>query len=196
LNNIINETVNDLASAIKPIDVKTFDILIEGIKAEMKTENSWVADDRKDSVRPLSNLFMQLDEIKGDCVYWYEVSSVEVANLMVSSLNDFRGINESNKSNYRRLAAKGKYTSSRIIYVGTVMGKVRKRDGLTTIASRTFQHLGFYEKGSTGALHLWYWANHSIKLNVIQLPNELSEYRSVLENLLAIKLKPVIGKHS
>jgi len=163
MNNIINEVLNDLASAIKPIEVKTFDISIEDIKAEMQIENTWVADNRKYKERPLSNMFVLLDEIKRDCVYWFEVDSIEIANQMVSSLNDFRGINKDNESNFRRLAAKGKYVDSNVIYVGTVMGKVRKRDGLTTIASRTFQYLGLYDKESTGALHLWYWTNHSVK---------------------------------
>ena len=53
--------------------------------------------------------------------------------------------------------------------MGTRAGKVRKRDGLNT-ASRTFQHLGCYEKGYAGAFQFWYWAKYLVKLNVIELP--------------------------
>ncbi|WP_299897180.1 hypothetical protein [uncultured Aquimarina sp.] len=84
---------------------------------------------------------------------------------MVSDLNMFSEINkvyEDDKEKHRNLSGKGKARTnevmniSKILYVGTVEGKVRKSDGLTTIASRTFQHLGFYDKGSTGGLHLLY----------------------------------------
>lgn len=192
---ILNEAIGQLVSNLKPIEIQTFSINIEDVKKEMITENSWIADDRSRPERPLGNLFRDLDKIQNDCLYWFEVDSNEIADKMVTALNDFRIINNTNLVNHRRVPAKGKYNGSKILYVGTRQGKVRKRDGLTTIASRTFQHLGFYEKGSTGALHFWYWAKHSVKLNVIELPVEMSKYRNVLETLLAIKLKPVIGTH-
>jgi len=149
----------------------------------------------------IGNLFIGLDKIKGDCLYWYEAKNEEIAKQMVEDLNNFREINQKyknvNKERYRSISARGKqkYTDSKILYVGTVQKRVRKNDGLTTIASRTFQHLGFYEKGSSGALHLWYWANHSVKLNVIELPEGLIDYRNVFEKLLAIELKPLVGVH-
>ncbi|WP_299444080.1 hypothetical protein [uncultured Aquimarina sp.] len=201
MSNILKSASNNLLSNIKPIEVKTFTIKIEDIKKAMITENTWLAEGRKEDGRVMKELFTDLDEIISDCLYWYETENEEIAKQMVRDLNEFKESNKKyrkrNKEKYRSVPAYGKYTDtdSKVLYVGTVKGRVRKSDDLTTIASRTFQHLGFYEKGSTGALHLWYWAKHSVKLNVIELTGQKEEYRNVFEKLLAIELKPLIGVH-
>ncbi|WP_299221846.1 hypothetical protein [uncultured Aquimarina sp.] len=201
MSDILKNATNQLLLNLKPINVKTFTIKIEDIKKAMITENTWLAEGRKKDGRVMKELFIALDKITKDCLYWYEAENEETAKQMVKDLNEFKESNKKyrkrNKEKYRSVPAYGKYpdTNTKVLYVGTVKERVRKKDGLTTIASRTFQHLGFYEKGSTGALHLWYWAKHSVKLNVIELTEQNEEYRNVFEKLLAIELKPLIGVH-
>ncbi|MBQ4819621.1 hypothetical protein [Aquimarina sp. MMG016] len=197
MSDILKTAANNLLSNLQPIEIKTFSIKIEDIRKAMITENTWFAKERAEGC--LGKLFKDLDKInKGDCLYWYETENEEIAKQMVIDLNNFREANNKYKGEkkYRSLSAKGKPRNidSKVLYVGTVKHRNRK-DGLTTIGSRTFQHLGFYDKGSTGALHLWYWAKYSVKLNVIELPGDLSDYRNVFEKLLAIELKPLIGVH-
>lgn len=200
MHNILEDASSRLLSNLKSLTINKFTINIEDIRKEMLTENTWLAVNRKEPQQPLNKLFKNLDEIKKSCLYWYEVENEEIADEMLDSLSKFKADNNQKKleENRRSLPAKGRYSNknSKVLYVGTVKARVRKRDGLTTISSRTFQHLGFYEKGRTGGLHLWYWAKHSVTLKVIELPEDFpEEYRTIAEKLLAIELKPLIGTH-
>jgi len=65
------------------------------------------------------------------------------------------------------------------------------------IDGRIVVHFGYYEKGVAG-LQLVHWANDiglKINLHVYEFVNkEIQPYLEVLEKLLFIQLKPLIGK--
>jgi hypothetical protein len=64
------------------------------------------------------------------------------------------------------------------------------------IDGRVVVHFGYYEKGVAG-LQLVYWAKDiglKLNLHVFELGQELQPYLEVLEKLLFVQLKPVIGK--
>lgn len=141
-------------------------------------------------------MFDILNKIRGYCLYWFECETVSDANELA---NIFLREQQNLSIAERAVPPFGKYNNSKVLYVGVRQGGFRKYDGLSNIAGRIVQHLGYYEKGSTGALHLAHWTKSNefmIKLNVIELetPDE-KDYLYILEKLFAIILKPILGKH-
>lgn len=136
-----------------------------------------------------------LNAIKSSALYWFEAETIEQAQQLKKELEDFR--ENGSKTLERAIPAKNKYdnTNSKVLYVGVRRGGVRKRDKLSNISGRIYQHIGCYEKGSTQSLQLHYWAKSSLTLHVLELQEVDNNYLYILEKLFAIKLKPLLGKH-
>src|SRR5690606_5974724 len=123
------------------------------------------------------------------CVYWFEIKTMELASELNTLLDNNR--NELNL-NKRLVPVINKNTDSNILYVGIRRGGKRKYDGLSNIAGRIIQHLGYYVKGSTQGLQLIHWTNKAdldIKLNVVEFKDLPNIYLNVVEKLIAHKLK-------
>lgn len=93
-----------------------------------------------------SDMFIQLDLLTGPCIYWFELKNEEFSEEIKTTTNSFR----TNKIKHTRtIPAKNKNETSKFLYIGIRKGGVRKKDGLSNIASRIFHHLGYYSVGST-----------------------------------------------
>jgi hypothetical protein len=134
------------------------------------------------------------------CLYWFTVENSERAKQMIVKLNEFRESQKLLDKQYKRVVPAsnsnkiGPNINEHVIYVGKRHGGVR-RDKFTNIAGRISIHFGYYKVGTTQGLQLFHWANETVKLNVMILPNEAKDYLDLLEKLLANKLKPLCGKH-
>jgi hypothetical protein len=142
------------------------------------------------------NMFELLNTKKGFCIYWFECETPEIAFDLV---NTFKSKKEYMASNKRTVPPINGNKNSNVLYVGVRQGGFRRKDGLTNISGRMIQHLGYYDKGSTGALQLVHWIDKSqstqITLNVFELNLQEKEYLYIIEKLFAISLKPLLGKH-
>jgi len=137
-------------------------------------------------------MFTELDKISSPCLYWFMCINESEAAKSKENLIQFRhnmGIHS------RNVPAPNKNTNSKYLYLGIRQGGVRKKDGLTNIASRIFQHLGYYSVGSTQGLQLVHWAKLKLKLVILELPSEVKPYLNIFEKFYALKLRPVIGQH-
>ncbi len=165
--------------------------------SELPAHNNFDLDIRKQP--QFEKLFSELDTRQTYCLYWFECIDPKQAQSLIDCLNLNR-----KKLNNTRI---GKWTvppqndnrNSNVIYVGVRQGGVRKRDNLSNLSGRIIQHLGYYKKGSTGALHLIQWAfgkEFDLTLNVMEIgvPDN-KEYLYIIEKLAAIALKPLCGKH-
>lgn len=183
-------TINLKNTLIEPLD------LFEGILNRNHEKHSYEIHkeyiDQKflpDAIRK------QLDTITSSALYWFETDTIEQAQQLKKDLEDFR--DNRAKIELRAIPAKNKYdnNNSKVLYVGVRQGGARKRDGLSNISGRIFQHIGCYEKGSTKSLQLHFWAKSPLKLNVLALNGVDKNYLYILEKLFAIQLKPLCGKH-
>ncbi|OCK42680.1 hypothetical protein BA195_13955 [Tenacibaculum soleae] len=182
---------------------KNFELLTESILEQsekyefnlnqLPNVNEFRTDIRQDE--NFKQIFSELNKKESNCIYWFECESIQIAtelnNLLDSKRNEL-------KFNQRVVPVINKNIDSKIIYVGIRRGGKRKYDGLTNIAGRIIQHLGYYIKGSTQGLQLVHWTekkNLNIKLNVIEFKELPNEYLNVVEKLVAYKLKPLCGKH-
>lgn len=179
------------------------DSIINEIIAEAKTYNfnlnslpevnGYKTDIRIDS--NFSHIFNDLNLKVSNCLYWFDIKSKNKAFGLNSLLNENRALLNENK---RVVPALNSNIESSILYVGIRRGGQRKYDGLTNISGRIIQHLGFYEKGSTQGLQLVHWVNKSdleVTLFVAEFPELPNEYLEIFEKLVALKLKPLCGKH-
>lgn len=131
-------------------------------------------------------LFDRLLRITGPVVYWFELDeSCNKKNIIEKLLWYKDHINERstpalNKSiNY----------SSNILYVGKVKNK---------FYGRLIQHLGYFTNSQTQGLQLYHWlSDEGIKLTVhiFEFDENMADLIGVVENRLARKLQPLIGKH-
>jgi len=145
---------------------------------------------RKDTY--FSELFLKLDTLTNPCIYWFELENEEFSNEVKATTNLYRS--KRNLHN-RTIPAKNKNALSKYLYVGIRQGGFRKKDGLSNIAGRIFQHLGYYHIGSTQGLQLVHWSKYDLILNIIELPKEAESYLTILEKLIAMNFKPLLGKH-
>lgn len=130
-------------------------------------------------------LFSELKELKGPCLYFFEILSEHSSMEIVDRLKLY-SINENSKATP---AIKSIIPDSRILYVGKV-----KRN----FWGRLIQHLGYFKTKQTQGLQLFYWATElglDIKVTVMEFEMEMIELMGVLENEAAKSLQPIIGKH-
>ncbi len=86
--------------------------------------------------------------------------------------------------------------NTKTLYVGTRLAGYTKKWNLTNIEGRVIQHLGYYDKGSTHALQLRYWAmKYKLKFTIYELPELNKDYYRIIEMLFALRFKPLIGQH-
>ena len=155
--------------------------------------NNFNTDIRQNS--SFTKMFELLNTKKGFCIYWFECENEDLATELVTIFKDEL---QNLSAAERTIPPFSIYSNSKVLYVGVRQGGYRKYDGLTNIAGRIIQHLGYYDKGSTGAIHLAHWAmdkSFEVTLNVIELELLEKEYLYIIEKLFALSLKPLFGKH-
>lgn len=140
----------------------------------------------------LGSMFTTLDHIISPCVYWFETADIQTAEQLKKDLEIYRGSSERNN---RNIPVANTNENSKVIYVGKRHGGKTKRSKLTHIAGRIYIHLGYYSKPSTQGLQLIHWTKAEVTLCVLELPMTAKPYLSIIEQLLAIELSPVTGKH-
>lgn len=161
--------------------------------SELPPHNDFQLDIRKHG--RFVDLFSTLNEKKMYCLYWFTCDSNVHATTLMDSLN----VKRETLIGTWTVPPKNDNKDSNVIYVGVRQGGVRKRDDLSNLSGRIIQHLGYYKKGRTGALHLLQWCaeqDMNITLNVMEIGNPPHpQYLYIIEKLAAITLKPLCGKH-
>lgn len=130
-------------------------------------------------------IFDDLRKMSGPCLYCFEVISNQTTDEIISNIKAY-SLRENPRSTP---AIKTQIPDSRFLYVG----KVKRH-----MWGRVIQHLGFFKTAGTQGLQLFYWAQQlelCLKLTVLEFEPDMSELMGVLENDLARRLKPILGKH-
>lgn len=131
------------------------------------------------------SMFSELKEMAGPCLYYFEVTSNNLTSDIINKIKEY-----SSTENSKSIPAiKRTIPESRILYVG----KVKRH-----FWGRLIQHLGYYKVNRTQGLQLFYWSKElklNIKLTVLEFEPEMINLMEVLENELAKRLKPILGKH-
>lgn len=130
-------------------------------------------------------LFSDIKTITGPALYYFEITSHHSSNDVVENIYKYSKLEKSKKTP----AVKKKIPASMCLYVG----KTKKH-----MWGRLIQHFGFYRVNSTQGLQLYYWAKDislKLRLTVIEFEPAMSNLLVILENDLAYKLNPILGKH-
>jgi hypothetical protein len=130
-------------------------------------------------------LFNDIQQMTGPTLYYFEILSNHSSYDIVSSIQKY----SATKNAKTVPAIKKQLTESKVLYVGKV-----KRN----MWGRLIQHLGFYKVERTQGLQLFYWAKKlslTVKITVVEFEPDMANLIGVLENELAAKLKPILGKH-
>lgn len=131
------------------------------------------------------SLFMNLMEISGPVVYWFEIISDINSEKIITELNHYKLKKERNTPAIR----KNINPNSKILYVGKVKLK---------FFGRFIQHLGFYKNNQTQGLQLFYWAKEisiKLKVHVLEFEKDMEDYIPIIELEFSKYLEPLIGKH-
>ena len=131
-------------------------------------------------------LFDEVVNISGPCLYYFTVESDHTADNIVSRVLNYKATHGAKAVP----AIKKNFPNSKVLYVG----KVKK--GLW---GRLVQHLGYYKVPRTQGLQLYYWTQGTdvkLKMTVMEFVHEMADYMAVLETKLAKELQPILGKHS
>ena len=158
-------------------NIKEFDINC----CDLKDYN--LTDIRKE--KKFQDLFSELGKLKGPCLYIFEIKSNHSKEDIIQKIIEYSLTEDSKKIP----AIKSKVEDSTILYVGKV-----KR----AIFGRLIQHLGYFKTKGTQGLQLFYWAknvNLDLKFTVVEFENDMENLMNVLENEIAKKIKPILGKH-
>ncbi|MBQ4819475.1 GIY-YIG nuclease family protein [Aquimarina sp. MMG016] len=138
-------------------------------------------------------IYRELDEIRCDCLYWFELGTKEEAKKLNARLNEYRASNSN-----RSVPATNKNKDSNVLYVGIRRGGYTKKWETSNITNRINQHLGYYHSGNTQGLQLIHFAkdcDFDIRINVVKIESTNSMYLNIIEKLVAQKLKPLCGRH-
>lgn len=131
-------------------------------------------------------LFAELAEMDGPCLYYFEVVSAHLTPDIINRIRSY-ALSDTAKT---VPSMRKRIPNSSILYVG----KVKKN-----LWGRMIQHLGFYNVRKTQGLQLFHWAkdlNLDVKITVMEFENGMKELMPVLENALAKRLRPILGRHS
>ncbi|MGG7437997.1 hypothetical protein ACQ7CU_07935 [Chryseobacterium arthrosphaerae] len=130
-------------------------------------------------------MFSDLRTLEGPCLYYFEILSENLPSQIINKIKEY-AVSENSKS---IPAIKRTIPNSKILYVG----KVKRH-----FWGRLIQHLGYYKVDRTQGLQLYYWTkklNLNLKLVVYEFESEMINLMEVLENDLAKRIKPILGKH-
>lgn len=146
----------------------------------------------------LSKLFEKFDEITTPVIYWFEAADSNEAE------RQFKLITFHSKK-HKRVAKKtrrvvplpnGNSTKgSKTLYVGKRQGGFRKKDGFSHIADRIEMHLGYNPNGMNQGMQLVHWNDGKFTLNILEVGPGSESYLATLEQLFAIELSPLLGRH-
>jgi hypothetical protein len=147
----------------------------------------------------MRTFFEKLELIKHHSLYYFELKDVDSAQRVKALLDGHRKPKKKQKAGYRVVLATNTYdnTNSTILYLGVRRGAPNK-SGLTHLAGRINQHLGYYKNGSTQGLQLHHYArglDFEITLKVYEFQKLDSNYLNVIEKMMAKKLNPLCGRH-
>lgn len=143
-------------------------------------------------------LFRPLDKKNNDCLYWFELETVEKAIELNNILNKYRLSNIKGNAEYRNIPATNSNEMSNVLYVGIRRKSKSKNPNLTNIVGRINQHLGYYKNQNTQGLQLIHFAENcdfKLKLNVVEVISSNDIYLNIIEKKVANKLKPLCGRH-
>ncbi len=160
-------------------NVKSWEILTEHLKEDHLKQD--IRDDEN-----FQELFAELQQIKGPVLYWFEIHPLTSSEQIRA---DFEGYLNSSPARAASAIKKNPNLQSRVLYVG----KVKKN-----FWGRVIQHLGVASTAATVGLQLLHWTKENplhLKLNALEFAPEMEDYMTILENGLAKKLEPIIGKH-
>ncbi|MDB4292889.1 hypothetical protein N9954_05725 [Maribacter sp.] len=143
-------------------------------------------------------LYRPLDKKNKDCLYWFELESIEKAIELNNILNTYRLSNKKGNVDYRNIPATNKNETSNVLYVGIRRKSKANKPRITSIVGRINQHLGYYKNQNTQGLQLIHFAKNcdfKVTLNVVEIISENDIYLNIIEKKVADKLKPLCGRH-
>jgi hypothetical protein len=146
----------------------------------------------------LGKFFKKLDKITTPVIYWFETIDSKEADRQFKLITAFARKHKRSAKAVRRItplpnANLGK--GSKVLYVGKRHGGSRKKDGFTHIADRMEMHLGYNPKGLNQGIQLAHWNDGEVVINILELSKDAGPYLSTLEQLFAIELQPLLGRH-
>ena len=132
--------------------------------------------------------FDRLKEIKGPCVYWFEIKTDMSRRKIINKLTAY-----TNCSNHRVVPYfkdENKDEINNILYVGKVKNNFYRR---------IVQHLGYYSCSTTQGLQLAHWAkelNLELELKFVCFDDDMAELVVIVKAYFARKCKPLLGMYS
>ncbi len=144
------------------------------------------------------NVYRPLDKKNNDCLYWFELETIEKAIELNNILDEYRLKYKKGDESYRNIPAKNKNETSNVLYVGIRRGSEANNPKITNIVGRINQHLGYYKNQNTQGLQLIHFAkNYDFKLtlNVVEIVSTNSIYLNIIEKKVAEILLPLCGRH-
>ena len=136
-----------------------------------------------------STVFNELADIKRPVVYVFEIVSAHSSKSVRDAAKSYKdkvlrampAFREESKVDY----------SSRVLYVG----KVSTKSGFL---ARVYQHLGFWGAKKTQGMQLYHYARGlelKLELTVFEFEDDMADLLPILENTIAVHLRPLLGKH-
>ncbi|MGN6567134.1 MAG: hypothetical protein ACTHJ0_04240 [Flavipsychrobacter sp.] len=127
-----------------------------------------------------------LASIINPTLYWFEIISSTDSKAIYDELKNTKATTQRNFPAIKRGFCNWE---TNVLYVGKVK---------TNLKGRMLVHLGYYKNAMTQGLQLCYWApklNLKLKLHYIVMPVEFKNLMELYERQIAIKFKPICGKH-
>lgn len=158
-----------------------------------KLSDNFLREDIRGSVE-FKYLFDKLAKIEhSPCLYVFEIESETSTDLVINKIKEFGNRTEKVIPKIKPQIP----TNSKTLYVGKVNNLVW---------GRLITHLGFHTHKNNGnpkasinhGLQLYFWAKEislNVKFTVIEFEPNMKDILPILENKLANKLRPIIGKH-
>ncbi len=190
IDNILEPIVNDIVSKKLVGFSESFNI------KDLPNNNNFKV--HPNTLPKFDYLFRPLDKRNKDCLYWFELETIEKAIELNNLLNVYRLTNIKGTDGYRNIPATNKNETSNVIYVGIRKGNKSKKPKLTNIVGRINQHLGYYENQNTQGLQLIHFAkkcDFKLTINVVEIVSTNSDYLNIIEKKVANILKPLCGRH-
>lgn len=179
LSNFIDETCKSLENLRKNDVIREFEY-----DFKCKDLEDYLNFDITNS-NQFKQLFINLKEIKGPVLYWYEIISEHTNDEIINALKVYSQTNQRATpvfyQNYSR--------DTRVLYVG----KCKE-----SFWGRVIQHLGYYKTHTTQGLQLYHWAKDlclDVRLHALEFDTDMKEIMPIVESFFAKSLTPLVGKH-
>lgn len=192
INNSIKDLINDIINS-SPDYEEVFNT------KNLPNHHNYDKSKAPNVIPEMRYFFQGLDNIKHNSLYYFELKDIKTAHKLKGKLDNYRKSIDKSSDEYRVVPTTNRYDNgqSKVFYLGVRQGAPNK-SGLTHIAGRINQHLGYYKNGSTQGLQLYHYAkglDFEITLKVYEFQNLNSDYLNVIEKKMAKKLNPLCGRH-